>query len=411
MSLYFNPYLTLAKVALLQEKTLSNIREMTAIFCSVMGSKLTDPVCKCSEYFARIRIAFINGTILKIIPLAIGFLFFGSLALFLTPLGAIMRGLGYKIRKNPFFLLYGTEPQIREGRGPLKVVSINVCGVGGQYCFTDGGVPSWPNRIEGQIKKILEQTGDAISILECFDIEEALYYYNKMKDRYHCFAFLPGGGSVSEITGAMFFASKYKTKVTFTPFSKDILSDRTQHQTKGIFRFQLYDGEEPIATIYALHLQHSERPAYPTVEHDNIRGEKECRREEMRLVRQQIEEEIQEQRGNYPILVIGDLNCDDLELREIIEEVFATSEYTLNEGRIINPEVRTYAGDEPCVVQRGGIGSPPLNLDHSLVVTRKDSLPPKLETTRVEFFTPYVSGVMLPENTLSDHNLLFSTIG
>jgi endonuclease/exonuclease/phosphatase family metal-dependent hydrolase len=372
----------------------SELFEKIAGLFFLAASYLTDPICKCHEFYWRISIvdslnpessAFSNTA--RKIALFLGLIAWATLAVITTLPGVALRFLGARLQQNPY--LYG------EGESPGKVLppgrsfsllSWNICCVGAGYSITDGGVMPWSFRIDDIVQKIIEKDADVNCLYETFDSKSAFYICEKLKGRGYTQFYYNIGPRAVGVSSGIFVASKYKIKnPEFTPFPQDTLVGRTKNAAKGVFAFDIESEGESFARIFSTHLQHSEEPQFPTPE------EVEGRRRQMEI----IVDKVNEVRDRC-IVVTGDLNLDD-------EEYNASSwQHLFQKGDEF--EEKTWGGDEFCARLMDKRISGALNLDHTMVW---NGTAQELQTTLVK--TDYEAAIF-KEKALSDHEGLFSEI-
>lgn len=352
-----------------------------------LASYLTDPICKAHEYFRRIYVVdALNPTATKIANWARKFflmmavVLFSILALFTTGPGAALRGMASWCQNEPYlFHRGGAENKVLPQNREFSVFSWNICCVAGGYTITDGGVVPWEERIDEIVGQIVKQDADVNCLYETFDTKSAFYLTEKLKENgYGHFYYNIGPKAVGVSSGIM-IASKYEIKdPEFVLFPKDTLVGRTKNAAKGVFGFDLVSEGKSFARVFSTHLQHSEEPAFPTIE------EIESRRKQMEIIVDKVN-----QIRDRSIVVTGDMNQEDLPW---------PAEY--QRGDVF--EGKTWAGDGFCANLEGKRVSGPLNLDHTLAVRARN-----IVTTMVG--TGYDPAQYKQEAT-SDHNGLFSRI-
>jgi exonuclease III len=351
-----------------------------------VASALTDPICASHSSFKQISIA--NGWIEKI------FLTYKALSNSLTaivtaPAGILLRATAIAVQNEPYLYFPGNALEKSPGRS-FSLLSWNVCFVGGGYSITNGGVSPWSQRIDGVVEAIRAQDADVVCLYETFDTRSAFELHNRLKDQYAHFYFNIGPKAVG-VSSGIFVASKFPIEnPQFTPFTDAALVGRTKNAEKGVFSFDLKDGESSFARIHATHMQHSEECDSPTPE------EIEARDLEMEIILKQIEQQYDH---HLITLLAGDWNLDDVEY----ENSSWKNHFDRGE-RHFNGEY-TWGGDQFCATLEKKSVSKPLNLDHTAL--HKQSSSATLETYLVE--TGY-DATVYTESALSDHRGLYSIV-
>jgi endonuclease/exonuclease/phosphatase family metal-dependent hydrolase len=360
------------------------------------ASYLTDPICKTHEFYRRIHIVdALNPTanpisnLVKKIALSVSIFGLFSLAIFTTLPGIALRVLGSHLQKNPFIYMQGeSEEKVLPSNGSFSLLSWNICAPAGGYAISDGGVLPWAFRIDDIIDKIVEKNADVNCLYEVFDVNTAVYIFEKLKKSgYNHFYFNIGPKAIG-VTSGILVASKYSINNSeFTPFPQDTLIGRTKAATKGVFAFDLESQGRNFARIYSTHLQHSAEPQFPKAE------EIEARRKQMQIIIDKLNTI-----RDRCIVVTGDLNLDDEEYRASFWH------NRFQKGDLFYGNNKTWGGDGFCAKMVGQQFSCPLNLDHTMIL---NGTAHSISTSLVETgFDPDV----FREKALSDHAGLLSRI-
>jgi len=370
---------------------MSNFRDTLAIIAFHLASHLTEPICKTHEFFWRIRLvdalhpsSSALSNFARKIPLYIPLAAWSFLAIVATLPGIALRARALNIQEKPFIYLQGeAEEKTLPSNRSFSLLSWNVCCVSGGYSIRDGGLWTWPHRIDNIITKLIEIDADVICLYEIFDSQAAFYIYENLKRHGYCHFYLNIGPTATSVASGILIASKYNIEnPEFFPFAENSLQGS---DTKGVFAFDLESLGENFARIYSTHLQHSEEPAFPTTE------ELEARKIQMQLIVDQAKTV-----RDRCVVVTGDLNLDDAEYNTFSWH----SIFQKEEGHID----KTWGGDAFCARMVGKRVSGPLNLDHTLVV---DGTVSAIKTTLVP--TEYDPAIFKKE-ALSDHAGLLSWI-
>ena len=331
-----------------------------AVFAFQAASYLTDPLSKSHEFYRRTFVvealhptANAISNLARKISLYIGMVGWAALAVFTTLPGAALRHFGSNLQTQPFTYSQGlSKGKVLSLDRSFSLLSWNICGVGGGYSISDGGVLPWSFRIDNITNKIIEKNADVNCLSEVFDIKSALYISEKLKRCGYSHFYFNMGPKAIGVSAGLLVASKYNIKnPEFSPFPQDSLVGRTKKVSKGVFAFDLESQGQNFARIYSTHLQHSEEPQFPTTE------EVDDRKKQMQI----IVDKANTLRDRC-IVVTGDLNLDDNEYNAS----FWHNRFQKGDG--FGAFDKTWGGDEFCSRMVGRRISTPLNLDHTMIV-------------------------------------------
>jgi len=424
----------------------TNTKEASTFYLSTLfrtASYLTDPLCKTREYIVRSQLSndlptssyFIQSilTPLSRIPfcdflsdesyakwvetwyLTTASLGFAILAPITTPVGIALRALAANTSSGPLHYR-GCLPEKERKDNQLTHFFRNVCGIKAGYDIEEGaqmpiqdslGDPKM-SRLKQLIDQIKKENADVVCLNEVFDINDAHYIANALKEDYAHFVMNCGPRSIGPNSG-LFFASKFSvSSVQFDPFPKEMLVGTATYCEKGVLIVDLKDSQGEIATIALTHAQHSDQVQHPTPE------EKKARNEELQFIEKKIA-------NKKKVVLTGDLNMDDNEMLEpqnapIYNKYAKTKNYSLNEVDLF-----TWGGDSWYVSfgnrpsafsivpakerQQGRKCSTACNLDHTMVSAKTMNVTTQL----LEDPTPYDAS-KISRDTLSDHQALLSII-
>lgn len=418
---------TVSDVPYIQEERTYFQSDLWADSCFRLASLMTDPVCKVDELYARLFVEDPGYGGAQTALLGAQMVGYGVLSAVGGPLGLMLRSLGCYLQEKPFrFIETGEEPKKLEN-SRFSLLSWNICCVGGGYPITDGGVPSWPSRIDAIARAIIEKNADVICLYETFDYNSAITLTEKLKGQGYTHIYRNIGPRTLGVSSGIFVASKFETAdPDFEAFPIDTLVGRTKNATKGVFSFSLKSEGIPFAKIYTTHMQHSEEPAFPTP------VEMKARADQMEIIKNKM---LKEKQPGVCSIVTGDWNLDDGEYENSSWKDF------FNIGKLhFDPKVkRTWGGDTNCaklgnchVPEVGKTimalfinlfwGTPiletlgskeapgPLNLDHTAILK---STIGSLETCLIETHfdhTVYRQNDEEGRPILSDHGGLFSDV-
>ncbi|AYV80975.1 MAG: hypothetical protein Harvfovirus12_11 [Harvfovirus sp.] len=343
-----------------------------------IASLCSNPICKVHEY---IWYSFATKTRLNF-SIRAAIILFSPIILILALLGIILRFFGVLFQKEPFI---HSRQRTKPPDPPtiLTILSWNICCVAGGYSISDGGVIPWASRIDSVINTILTENHDIVCLFETFDTDSAFYLTEKLKYHYYDFYFNIGAKAIGTSSG-IFVASKFKiSNAAFMPFNQNHLIGRTKYCGKGIFSFQIGTG---YATIFPVHLQHSEIVSQPT------KDEISARKNQMNQIIEQIGKI-----KSGATLVIGDFNLDDREYEAASwNHIFQKDDHFYGK--------KTWGGDHFCASLVNKPASDPLNLDHAIILKGTAK---KIHTTLRD--TAF-DGKSFNKEALSDHAILKSTL-
>jgi hypothetical protein len=360
------------------------------------ASYLTGPICKVREYYYCLYTLdeTCDSTEEKVGKAALLVLGIGVCVL-LTPLtapiGAVIRAIVVALQSKPYIYLEkeGLAKVLPEDR-KFTIVSHNQCYMPAGYSISDGQVtpPSDKVRMDANIKKVKKLDPDVICLYEVPDICDADYISSELPD--HPFVIPVAGPRAIGPSSMMYVASKYQIveeSIEFIPFVKGVeVTGRAQHSEKGFLSFDLvsHGSKDPFATIISTHLQHSEIPTDP----DPV--EIESRKRQLNKIARQIDA-----KSHHEVVLTGDLNLEEKELNPF---------FTLQRDKKVIGKP-TWNGDKWCANLMGKAFSDPLVLDYTFIAGKTSTI-----FTKIKKMKDYSSSQFKPK-ALSDHNLLFSTIG
>ncbi len=353
------------------------------------ASWMTEPACKISELRGRLhlvneehtstlsRLAARVSLVVRILLWVIPALLFSVPAM----------GLRWAFRcRNEGLWRTGITAEKRWNGEQVKMLTWNVCAPGGQYSITDGGVLPWRERWQKVQQKIAEARAQIVCLSEVFDAAAALQMAEVLSHTYAHVLIAVGQRAVGVPSGMVLASEGPLEAVAFEAYPKEWLDSRTKNAEKGILSFTVPLNQRKL-TVLTSHLQHSEKPQFPT------EAERRCRRLQLARIADLADRALARQEA---VVLTGDLNLEPQEL--------------LSEGRDahLQPEQvsrePTWGGDRWCAATQDKEGSDALILDYTLGWKRSVA---RIETTLTE--TNFRGEVFRPQAT-SDHRGLLSTI-
>ncbi|MDN3507310.1 MAG: hypothetical protein P0S94_00135 [Simkaniaceae bacterium] len=264
-----------------------------------VASRLTDPPCEVDRAYKQFLIAKKVGNYSAEAYHSLEMVWYAALTLLTALPGIILRAAAIQLQENPYQYLQGNGAE-KTAEGSLSLLSWNVCGVGGGFTISDGGVTPFPERVGAVADAILKQDADVVCLYELMDNGTTLEMVEKLKETYAHIYFNIGPQAMGPNSG-IFVASKVPLdNFSFTPFPKDHLDGRSKPAEKGFVSFNAGD----VAQIFATHLGHSEICGQPTdKEVTSRKNQMSDLMEEVRKVK------------DLPAIVTGDLNLSYKELQ------------------------------------------------------------------------------------------------
>jgi hypothetical protein len=325
-----------------------------------MASDLTEPLCYMHELWRRMDLVgtSANPTTYKVEQWARKCVLFcgaavsGATAVIATPLGIVLRWAACKLQKTPYVYRKGFLPQEQLQGNSLRFLSWNTGCCSAGYGISDGGLWPWSFRIDTEIAKGVTESNAHVACLYEIDPEAGFRLYDKLKSQY-AHVYLNIGPTGFGVPSWMFVASKLPlANVRFEPFPKEILLGTRRFAEKGILSFEVLSQGKKVATVFATHLLDSKIPAKPLP--DEIQARERAMEILMTRVRQV---------HGGAVILTGDLNADDPECQ-------ASPWY--NEFTEVNDfkGEKTWGGDAFCATLYGREASEPLNLDHTMILTK-----------------------------------------
>lgn len=421
----------------------TNIQELTSFTQSSLlktASYLTDPLCKARESYVRLQALDdlseaspkIKGLLLSAanLPfcsflkedgydkwveswyLKVALLGYGIISPITTPLGIALRSLTANLSYGPLHYT-GSFPEKERTGNTFTHFFRNICGIKAGYDIEEGAqMPikddldlAGNTRLDRLIEQIKEQDPDVLCLNEVYDINDAHYITNALKDRYAHFVLNCGPRSIGPSSG-LFFATKFAaSNVEFIPFPKEMLVENAKYCEKGALFVDIKDSQGKLATVALTHAQHSDAVRHGT------NAEKQARADELKFIFDRISTKDR-------VILTGDLNMDDQEMQEsqnapIYNQFSKAYQYFSGDdedftwggdlwyvgfGNRGNSLVRASDRKEPRKASTG------CNLDHTMVKGLT-----KIETVLTKDPTPYDPN-KISKDSLSDHRGLLSTI-
>ncbi len=196
-----------------------------------------------------------------ILVAAIASLSFFPLPLLLTAVGLglgskVFRAIGFALQKGGYTHIRGQAPEKRLEPGQAKIMTWNLCGIGGGMHFDHGGVNHWRSRIDSIVRKIKEEDPDVLLLQEIYDTAFVEALVEKLSPDYaHFFAHL-GANVWGSVGGGMVICKCAVSRFTNTSFNNN---DWTLNRTFAVLDIKTAPEEQqPAARIIGTHFIHND---------------------------------------------------------------------------------------------------------------------------------------------------------
>lgn len=197
----------------------------------------------------------------------------------------VLRAIGFSLQKSNYTHLKGNLPE-KTLDTAVKVMTWNVCGIGGGLHYDHGGVIDWRSRLSGILEKIQKEEPDVLVLQEIYDTDLAENLMQHLKEDFAHFYFHLGANVMGSVGGLMVLSKCATHRFTNTSFKNN---SWTLNRTFATLEIKASPQDEtPCARIIGTHLIHD----------DN-----EARREQIGQIVSALE-------PNIPTLLMGDLNLE-----------------------------------------------------------------------------------------------------
>lgn len=307
-------------------------------------------------------------------------------ALVLAGGSKLFRSIGFSLQKAGYTHVRGNAPE-KIFTNSLKIMSWNVCGIGGGFSYDHGGVIDWRSRLDGIVKKIEQESPDVLVLQEIYDADLGEALIRRLKDSYAHFYLHLGKSVMGSVGGCMVL-----TKCAVHRFSNTDFSTNNWKLKRGFAMLEIGkspESEIPSARIIGTHLIHG------TQEKDR----------EIRVKQvAQIVDHVARQELAIPTVLAGDFNIDrDGEEAEILRP-YLRHGYILPEATATNRLVEQWNPKAKGVEDE--------TIDYISLFKERQSFP--VIETGVQFTECYLSlafdETFDTRTALSDHHAVVATI-
>ncbi len=167
----------------------------------------------------------------------------------------VVRAIGFALQKGGYTHVRGTAPE-KSLNQRLKVMSWNICGVGGGMSIDHGGVNHWRSRIDGIVEKIQTEDPDVLILQEVYDTALAEAVVDRLKSDYAHFFMHLGPNVWGSVGGCMVLSKCAVHKFSHTSFENNQWT-----LNRGFASLELKATPQdalPCARIIGTHLIHGE---------------------------------------------------------------------------------------------------------------------------------------------------------
>lgn len=177
-------------------------------------------------------------------------------ALVLGIASKVLRAVGFALQKNNYTHVRGSLPEKSLENGEAKVMTWNVCGIGGGMNYDHGGVIDFRSRLDGIIDKIESEDPDVLVLQEIYDTALAEALIEKLGAKYaHFFTHL-GANVMGSVGGVMVLSKCAVHRFTNTSFENN---DWTLNRTIATLEIKARPEDRlACARIIGTHLIHDD---------------------------------------------------------------------------------------------------------------------------------------------------------
>jgi len=170
----------------------------------------------------------------------------------------VLRAIGFALQKDNYSHWSGSLPEKSIANGNVKVMTWNVCGVGGGMHYDHGGVNDWRLRLDGMVDKIIAEDPDVLVLQEIYDTALAEALKERLGARYaHFFTHL-GANIMGSVGGLMVLSKCAVHRFTNTSFDNN---DWSLNRTIATLEIKARpEDNHPCARIIGTHLIHDNNP-------------------------------------------------------------------------------------------------------------------------------------------------------
>lgn len=207
----------------------------------------------------------------------------------------VVRAIGFALQKDGYTHIRGTAPEkLLNSEAPqMKVMSWNICGVGGGMSLDHGGVNHWRFRLDAIIEKIKSEDPDVLILQEVYDTALAEALVDRLKSDYAHFFMHLGPNVWGSVGGCMMISKCPVHNFSHTSFEKNKWT-----LNRGFASLELKatpQDDLPCARIIGTHLIHGD--------------EAEDKKNRMEQIAQ-IASHVASQTLTMPTVLAGDLNIE-----------------------------------------------------------------------------------------------------
>jgi endonuclease/exonuclease/phosphatase family metal-dependent hydrolase len=170
----------------------------------------------------------------------------------------IFRALACTFQKEGVTHIRGDCAEI-EVRGKVKIMTLNVCGIGAGMHFSHGGVRHWRDRLDEIVQKIIDEDPDVLVFQEIYDNALAEALVTKLRNRYAHFFLQTGSNVMGGVGGVMVTTKCAYSRFTSTSFENNSWQ---LNRTFDVLEIKARKNDAaPCARIVGTHLIHDDNTA------------------------------------------------------------------------------------------------------------------------------------------------------
>jgi endonuclease/exonuclease/phosphatase family metal-dependent hydrolase len=207
----------------------------------------------------------------------------------------LLRAIGFSIQKKEFtHIQTSREEKVLNSQNPeMKIMSWNICGIGGGLSLDHGGVIHWKSRLNALVEKIKNEDPDVLILQEVYDGALAEALVKNLESEFSHFFIHLGPNVWGSIGGCMILS-----KCALHHFSHSSFKNNDWTLNRGIAHLEIKKNPKdplPWIRILGTHLIHGNAPK-----------DKANRLEQIG----QIVDHVATQKLSIPTILAGDLNIE-----------------------------------------------------------------------------------------------------
>lgn len=166
----------------------------------------------------------------------------------------MLRAIGFSLQQGQYTHVRGDGEEKQIDRHPIKLMTWNICGLGGGLALDHGGLIDWRLRLDGICQTIRNENPDVLILQEVIDASLAEALIGKLKTEYAHFYIHQGYNLWGVGSGMMVLSKCAVHNFSYTPFTTN-----TWELNKGFSTIELKAAPQdssPFVRIIGTHLLH-----------------------------------------------------------------------------------------------------------------------------------------------------------